>query len=148
MAATLEWSRTLVSLALLVTAGFYARSLDTIPQLMVMAWTRVALVMLLVAPFFVWILLRITRASARQFFAVMAAPACSALCCVAAVLAVHFALAGVNLPTVLRLAVELTAGIALALGTLSAMDREARVFLAGSWSRLAVRFSSGAAAAE
>ncbi len=142
LAATLEWSRTLISLSLLVVAGFYARSLDTVPQLMVMACTRVLLVMLLVAPFFVWLLLRITRASGREFFAVIAPASFSALACVAAVFAMHLALAGLNAPNLVRLALELAAGIALTLATLASLDREARSFMASSWNRLAMRPSN------
>lgn len=141
-AATLEWGRTLISLSVLTAAGFYARALDTVPQIMVMATVRSALSVVLVAPLFVGLLLSITHATVRDFFHAIAPAVFSAAAGMAAVFAVQLAASSLLLNGRLMLVVELGAGVAFALATLGWLDQEARSFMFNSWNRFVVRPSN------
>jgi O-antigen/teichoic acid export membrane protein len=124
--AALEWARTGLGVCLLVAAGLIVRHARMEVQILALALARLLTGALVITPVFLYVLMRLTKLTMREFIRSIAPSLSSSACIVAAVLvirALHF-LSAYKPPIVL--AVEIICGVLTGLPVLFGLDSQLR----------------------
>jgi PST family polysaccharide transporter len=124
--AVLEWARTAVGVGILAGAGLLVRHAGVNVQIMAIAWARLVTVAGLVAPVFIYILLRLSKLSLRSLAGAVAPSAASSAAIFCAIAFVHSLRPISGSRPIVALCVELGAGIIAGAPVLLLLDPELR----------------------
>lgn len=133
--AVLEWSRTLLGIVALVAAGLLVRHQSVTSQIEGIAWARFSTGAILVAPVFLYILLKLSGITVRVLISSIAPSATASVCIVLTVLMVSSSTWLASTNPITQLAIEIPSGGLVGLAVLLILDTHLRLSLKGFFGR-------------